>query len=102
MQRTSAARDRHMRRSVFGRMAPRVFDGLKRRLDHSPSLTTMHGMPGATPDDVVSHFRLIERIGQGGMGQVWLAEDTSLPRRVVVKLLHPHLDEDPDAIERLF
>ena len=35
------------------------------------------------------------------MGQVWLAEDTQLPRRVVVKLLHAHLESDPEAVERL-
>src|SRR6267142_7288548 len=58
-------------------------------------------MPDAAPHATVSHYRLLERIGQGGMGQVWLAEDTSLPRRVVVKLLHPHLSDDPEAIERL-
>jgi TolB-like protein/Tfp pilus assembly protein PilF len=49
----------------------------------------------------ISHYRLMERLGQGGMGQVWLAEDTNLPRRVVVKLLHPHLACDATATARL-
>jgi TolB-like protein/Tfp pilus assembly protein PilF len=55
----------------------------------------------AAPNDHVSHYRLIERLSHGGMGQVWLAEDTNLPRRVVVKLLHPHLAADPTATGRL-
>ena len=35
------------------------------------------------------------------MGEVWLAEDTQLPRRVAVKLLPRHLASDPEAVERL-
>ncbi len=53
------------------------------------------------PLEVVSHYRLIERIGSGGMGEVWLAEDTQLPRRVVVKFLHAHLAADVRGTERL-
>ena len=49
----------------------------------------------------VSHYRLVERIGGGAMGEVWLAEDTQLPRRVAVKLLAHHLADDPEAIARL-
>ena len=37
--------------------------------------------------DLVSHYRLLEMVGSGAMGEVWLAEDTHLPRRVAVKLL---------------
>jgi TolB-like protein/Tfp pilus assembly protein PilF len=49
----------------------------------------------------VSHYRLLERIGRGAMGEVWLAEDTQLPRKVAVKLLAHHLAHEPDAIARL-
>jgi len=35
------------------------------------------------------------------MGEVWLAEDTQLPRNVAVKLLPPHLAQDDDAVQRL-
>jgi TolB-like protein/Tfp pilus assembly protein PilF len=49
----------------------------------------------------VSHYRLIEPLGHGAMGEVWLAEDTQLPRKVAVKLLPPHLAQDPEAVDRL-
>jgi len=54
--------------------------------------------PTAIPDpeagDVLSHYRLQEKIGQGGMGVVWKAEDTLLGRTVAVKLLRPGLGRD--------
>src|SRR5262245_59360656 len=53
------------------------------------------------PTRAVSHYRLIEPLGRGAMGEVWLAEDTQLPRKVAVKLLPRHLGEDREAVERL-
>jgi len=50
---------------------------------------------------LVSHYRLIEPLGRGAMGEVWLAEDLHLPRKVAVKLLPRHLAADPDAVARL-
>src|SRR5262245_21485889 len=49
----------------------------------------------------VSHYRLLERIGRGGMADVWLAEDTLLPRRVAIKFLLAHLESDDSSVERL-
>jgi eukaryotic-like serine/threonine-protein kinase len=56
--------------------------------------------PSST-SDLISHYRLIELLGRGAMGEVWLAEDTQLPRRVAIKLLPAHLASDHEAVERL-
>jgi serine/threonine protein kinase/formylglycine-generating enzyme required for sulfatase activity len=45
--------------------------------------------PGLEAGKLVGEFRLVHLIGQGGMGQVWEAEQTSLERRVAVKFVRP-------------
>ena len=48
----------------------------------------------------LSHYRLIEKIGEGGMGVVWKAFDTKLDREVAVKLLPEDLASDPERLRR--
>jgi serine/threonine protein kinase/tetratricopeptide (TPR) repeat protein len=48
----------------------------------------------------VGHFRILSLLGKGGMGEVWLAEDTRLSRKVAVKLLPPEFTADPARMRR--
>lgn len=49
---------------------------------------------------LVDHYRLVERLGSGGMGVVFLAEHEAMRRRVALKVLTGRLQDDPDSTRR--
>ena len=48
----------------------------------------------------ISHYKVIEKIGQGGMGEVYRAEDTNLSREIAIKVLPEQFTQDPQRLAR--
>ncbi|NNE97619.1 MAG: protein kinase [Pyrinomonadaceae bacterium] len=52
------------------------------------------------PDTTISHYKILSEIGKGGMGEVYLAQDTELDRKVAIKFLSDEFVDDSDKLNR--
>ena len=75
---------------------------IKKLIESEKESATLKILSGRITGDTISHFKIIQRLGSGGMGVVYKAEDISLKRIVALKFLLPELTSDEAAKKRFF
>src|SRR5262245_6552868 len=73
-------------------------------MDEKPVAPTVANQPAAADEDwtgrMLGEFQILRSLGKGGMGEVYLAEQTSLKRKVAIKMLRPELAANRTALTR--
>jgi serine/threonine protein kinase/TolB-like protein len=96
--------DTELRKEVEGLLesAEQTMDFLQKPvLDAAQSIMTDHrNHSRIAPGTELAHYKIIAMLGAGGMGEVYLAEDQRLRRKVAIKLLAPELTRDERGLRR--